>query len=304
MKTNPVLFVGNGINNVNNENKLSWKSILNKLKKEYKLDIKDNPEKPFPLLFEQIISDILRSGGREFEAKEFIGGLMKNLSPEKLHKEIVSMGFKNIITSNYDLTLEKSLIDSIKHKNQGVIKETRQNLFRKYTIEDCNFWHMHGTILAPDTIALGYEHYTAYLHKMREYILSGGEYTSIKFESIRKRLMNNSMKTVDSWVDLFFTHDIYFLGFGLDFTEITMWFLLNERFRMKYCKCKGKINNNIYYFHSKEDFNSNTANGKNNNRTIAKLELLEANDVKLVEINNRYDEKYYYKCLSKIKNSK
>ena len=54
-------------------------------------------------------------------------------------------------------------------------------------------------------------------------------------------------KSIISWIDLMFTTDIYIVGFGMDFSEQDIWWILNKR--QRFIK-EGKINseNKIFYF--------------------------------------------------------
>lgn len=304
MKTNKVLFVGNGINRCYNNLEISWEAILNDLKKDYNIDLKENPEKPFPLLYEQIISKIRHINIKEIDVKRNICNIMKSLPSEPLHKKIVKTGFKNIITSNYDFTLENAIEDTKHPENQGIVKEKRHNLFRVIKKGNISFWHMHGVISAPNTITLGYEHYAAYLQYMREYMFSGGNYNK-KIKSLKTRIAKNKITEIFSWVDLFFTADIYFLGISLDFTEFPLWYLINERCRMK---AKGlKIHNKIYYFTNKsKPGKGNIFNHKQINNNVlkenAKFDLLKANGIKIFEKESKNYEEFYLNSIKQIKN--
>ena len=48
-----------------------------------------------------------------------------------------------------------------------------------------------------------------------------------------------------TWVDLFFVATVYFIGFGLDFSETDIWWLLNKRARFKE---KLEISNEIFFY--------------------------------------------------------
>jgi len=48
-----------------------------------------------------------------------------------------------------------------------------------------------------------------------------------------------------TWIDLFFAATIYFIGFGLDFSETDIWWLLNKRARFKE---KLEISNEIFFY--------------------------------------------------------
>ena len=46
-------------------------------------------------------------------------------------------------------------------------------------------------------------------------------------------------KSIISWIDLMFTTDVYIVGFGMDFSEQDIWWILNKR--QRFIK-EGKIN--------------------------------------------------------------
>lgn len=308
MNTNNVLFLGNGINNVYNGKDESWESLLKKLCEKYNVDYQITKVLPLPLLFEHIISFNFRKNDKvEIEAKQFIADYLMKFYPENLHKLIASLDFNNIITSNYDLTIEKAMSKNSKFHNLGEIKETHYNLFRRYEIGNTTIWHMHGTILNRNSITLGFEHYSSYLRMMQEYLLFGNNYKN-KIDGVKTKLNNNTLVKTTSWIDLFFTHDIYILGLSLDFSEFPLWYLINKRFKMKNGAFKNKIKNKIFYFYSKYDFNdienSKPRNNSEQNKK-SKIDFLESFDVTTIPIKDFYkNESYYETCLNKINNIK
>ncbi|MEX6157472.1 SIR2 family protein [Providencia manganoxydans] len=231
------LLIGNGINNITNGN--SWFDVLNSLGHTHGINI-DIQGKPFPLAYEEIYFNICnqQSGGfPENEIKNSIALKINTISPNEIHKKIIELECNNILTTNYDLTFEYCLDSSIKPenlKNEGKIKESKYNIFRHHKVNNKNIWHIHGTLNQPQSIILGYEHYSGYLQNMRSYTATGSQYTDKSFkEPLIKRLKKDDIG--NSWIDDFFTKDVYILGLNLDFVEIDLWWLLTfiERYRLE-----------------------------------------------------------------------
>ncbi|MGK4480255.1 hypothetical protein ACSMDC_18035 [Yersinia enterocolitica] len=110
-------------------------------------------------------------------------------------------------------------------------------------------WHIHGAVNNPSSIILGYEHYSGYLQSMRGYTTTGSQYSNKSFkEPLTKRLQANDIG--NSWIDAFFTNDVYILGLNLDFVEIDLWWLLTFRERYKIEKKISLQNEIIYYIPS------------------------------------------------------
>ena len=60
-----------------------------------------------------------------------------------------------------------------------------------------------------------------------------------------ERLRSNDIQ-IHSWIDLFFTTNVHIIGFGLDYSEQDIWWILNKRKRYMY-ENKGNIRNKIHY---------------------------------------------------------
>lgn len=249
---NKVFLVGNGINNI--ETTYTWAQLITDLvdyigaSGQIMLD-----EKPFPLLYEEIIVEAIKNRKRsESEVKGFIAERINKLQPNMIHQEILTSGVGNILTTNYDFTFEKQLTDTIHGlKNQGIVKESTYSIFRHYSFNDLKIWHIHGDSIYPGSITLGYEHYSGYLQQMRNYIVTGTgtSYKNIQLDSLMKRLKSRKkMKENHSWLDFFFLNDIYIIGLTLDFIELHLWWLLTFRQRAIITR-RMKIANQIVYFY-------------------------------------------------------
>ena len=288
------LLIGNDINNATES--YSWNDLLAGLLEYTRADKNLNlVNKPFPLLYEEIyLTSAKKYGTTETSIKKYIAGQTGRLKPNIVHKEILSLGIQDILTTNYDLSFEKTSGLSKKAcTNKGIIKENVYNLFRYHKTSHHKIWHIHGSETNPKTITLGYEHYSGYLQQMRNYMASGtkGTYKAKDFYPLSKRIKENSVLD-ESWVDLFFNKDIYILGLNLDFVEMHLWWLFTYRARA-IVENRFPVTNRIVYFYPKE-FEKNAAH---------KLEMFRIAGIETIAekaINgNKVD--YYMRVINRIR---
>lgn len=291
-----VLLIGNGINNISQE--YTWSDLIHNL-----IDFIgaagqiQTSDKPFPLLYEEIFVEAVKNRGfTEIEIKDFIGKEVGKLKSNELHDAFLKLDIKNVLTTNYDFTFEDNLTrDSKELKNSGIVKESLFSIFRHYQVGDRNIWHIHGDANYSNSITLGYEHYSGYLQQMRNYVVTGTgtSYKNVKLESLAKRLKNGQLDNSQSWLDFFFTKDVYIIGLTLDFIEIHLWWLLTFRQRAKLTR-KMNLTNKIVYFYP------NTLAEKIQN----KIQLLRSNDILAVSCRHNEQQKadYYKEIIQKINN--
>lgn len=239
------LFVGNGINRVS-RNAISWGELLDKLSKKFEIDIDlSNELKPFPLAFEEMIHHAWGEDSFEQKLRNLkvnISELLLKASNEfdfSFHQQLMQSGINEIITTNYDYNLELSVRpDFLQEKKELAInrQESKLSLYRGYNLDGVKVRHIHGELLhnraitdtktnyPQESIMIGFEHYSDYYHKIQTSIK--GPKSKYK-EGILQRI--TSEKESKIWMDLFFTHNLYFLGFSLDFSETHLWWLLMER---------------------------------------------------------------------------
>ena len=205
---------------------------------------------------------------------------------------MLNLKIKNILTTNYDYNFESvEFSDQKKLKHTEKIKETTYSLFRNYKIKDKYIWHIHGELNYPQSILLGYNHYSGYLQQIRNYFYNGLNYKNENyFPALRVRIENGPI-FFQTWIDFFFLSNVYILGLSLDFTEMHLWWILNIRSRLMNSK-KNLITNEIYFIiPDNEDLNQDI------------LQLLSINDVKYIpiEMNNNNYEQFYKDAILKIK---
>lgn len=229
-----VLFVGNGVNRI--ESNYSWKELLEDLKSMIgKQEIILNGRKPFPMLYEEIYFRAKKNNNVEEETIfEYIVEKMKGLEPNPIHQQIMNLNIEHIITTNYDYALEKVFtkrIEDIKSvsTSQSGSPETIYRITTKNVLMDKHIWHVHGELKNRGTLILGQRMYSKALSKVNSYI--DNDFVVSKHKS---------------WIDLMFTEEIHMLGFGLDYSEIDIWLVLNERAR--YYLKNNKKKNKIYFY--------------------------------------------------------
>ena len=279
-----VLLLGNGINDVTNNYK--WGDLIADLITFTGLQkIRVDAKKPFPLLYEEIYLNNLKSKKlSEADLKTFIANKLITVNPNDAHKRIRLFGFSNILTTNYDYAIENTNENkSSKLKNEGVVNESLYSVFRCREIQKTKIWHIHGEINFPKSILLGNEHYGGNLQHIRNYVVQGSsnEYKNFNTPSLISLIKKNNVKN-NSWVDLIFQRDVHIVGLTLDFTELDLWWLITFRARNK-LERKIPVNNKITYYYPKEFETS----------IRYKLEMLEANEVSTIGIGYRHDNSYY-----------
>ncbi|MEL7145101.1 MAG: SIR2 family protein [Bacteroidota bacterium] len=298
----PILLVGNGINNISNN--VSWSQLLKDIIDDLGVSVDKNTinSKPFPLLYEEIyIKSVQQGDMKEYELKKTISDKVGIIVANEIHERITSGIFSDILTTNYELTLEDCISDGSKLPNLGIKRELKFSVFRHSNVNDINFWHIHGDMGRPASILLGYEHYSGQLQMMREYVMHGHE-KDHRFNPLDKRIGQDDYELL-SWIDHFFTGRIHIVGLTLNFIETDLWWLITYRARKQHEKLRSgeayeafaeklKASEITYYYPAKYRESSKE-----------KLQLMESFDIKTVAIERPHDVSYYHEVLNRIEAS-
>ncbi len=252
-----ILF-GNGINRLLPTN-ISWNQLLNKIKGSNKF--KDSTL-PNTMIYERIIlqrlsihKDILKD---EFEVKTDIARLLSEISASEIYIELFNLAAQHYITTNYDYGLVTSIsslpeivLPIEEYSTEDVYSIRRLKRIKNSKEREKNLWQIHGEIRKPATIMLGLDHYCGSIGKIDGYIKGFYRYTldgkEILEDSIEKKFEGNSFNN-SSWIELFFTSNIYIIGFTFDYSEIDLWWILNKRARMMKGFLSEKIKNKIHFY--------------------------------------------------------
>lgn len=285
------VLVGNDINNISSG--YSWAELLDNLTAHLSIKI-DFDNKPFPLAYEEIYFKAAKNPKfTEGDVKKFVAKHVNEIKKNTIHDAIVKLETENILTTNYDLSLESTICQHINQlTNKGFISESKYSIFRHHKIGQKKFWHIHGSANAYMSITLGYEHYSGYLQNMRSYVVSGTQdtYKKKSFASLIKRFKEGDTE-IYSWIDLFFTTDIHIFGLSLDFNETDLWWMLTYREKSKYIN-KLDVRNKIYYYIPSEYEKSS----KN------RIDILKSIGVEVIALNGYTENKtnYYHKVIETI----
>lgn len=292
------ILIGNGLNRC--YTKTSWDELLQNIANEYSVEF--NNTNSFPLEFESISNQILSkekvpSDKIYNELKGKISENLKNKKPENLHKLFTrDLPTKHILTTNYDYMLEKSYSAEWSEDKVKRTGETRYSLYRKINIGKKNFYHIHGEVNQVSTICLGYEHYAAYLAEMRKYLKTNNKKTNKKKTDTKiQHIVNKEIgvNEKESWLNLFFTHDIYIVGLTLDPCEIDLWWLLTYRAYLYYSNDHGlkeQMKNEVTIF---------SVFKKDDRADIHKEKLFNNLHVKYIRIQEQKDYENTYGLIQK-----
>jgi hypothetical protein len=329
-------FLGNGIHRTENNKGISWGELLQKISTSYHINIDlKNELKPFPLAFEEMV--YVESGNNDLQSKlknlktKIADTLLedaKQLIDNEIHLGFMQSGVKEIITTNYDYNLETSLNAEFMSKKKAYSinnLESKHSLYRGYNIDGVTVRHIHGELkhnrnvesseknYSEESIMIGFEHYSDCFAKVQSVIKGeSGKQKETEKKSVLVRIRDND--SVKIWTDFFFTHQLVFAGFSLDFSENHLWWLLiqREELKRKSNHFDVKINNKIifcvpifpiesisYSIKNEDDFNSlyRKKLSMEKNRGVTDILNSLKIEIKLIECSGYKD--FYLKVIEK-----
>ena len=224
------IFYGNGLNLLSS-NASSWDVLIRTIKEaEAESKIPNTLQYEAKCLLEKMVSD-----EGEKELKKRICKDLKTYQTNEIYSALSKLGAEHYITTNYDFTMQISLLETGFTPNGGDHSETKYSLKRHVEYADDNslkkVWYIHGEFGRLNSIMLGHKHYCDSISKMIEFIEKEDKEEPKNKQSLINRLKSGNM-TVLSWIDLLFLSDIHIIGYGLYYEEIDLWWLLTYRKRL------------------------------------------------------------------------
>lgn len=232
-----VLLLGNGLNRAFGGE--SWGKIIEEIWQNNKIKFNDVVSLPFPLQAivgtDDKVETILAGKPKSFYGLEDIGKLQSSIC------RLLNIKFDHILTTNYSYEIERVGNPSISQdgeKCKNIMKHTSacERSESKYLLHTYNslvyegyenkVWHIHGEMRKPSGVILGHYSYGRLLGKYMEEMKKAGN----KYQNSQK---NGKTCRIDSWLDAFILGDVYILGFGLDVSEMDLWWLINRKKREK-----------------------------------------------------------------------
>ncbi len=232
-----VLLLGNGLNRAYAGE--SWKSAIQKMWCNPKVckDDKKVQALPFPLQVVVATNDSVDAAiqQRAFETAR------DNPDLQAFCLQLLDIGFDHILTTNYTYELEaaaypkehnldtlcKKLIshtDAVKRAEGKYLLHTYNRV--RYDGKENKIWHIHGESRKCQSVVLGHYYYGNLLGKYHQEL-------DKRQNKQHLRQMEGKEPIMDSWLDAFIMGDVYILGFGFDFSEMDLWWLLNRKKREK-----------------------------------------------------------------------
>ena len=235
MKKRPqVLLLGNGINR--GFGGIEWGQLLSSISVRH--DVKQGDLVcPMPLQVMLLTNNSIKEAMRE--NKTLLFGSVSEEAHMRVLKQLLSFGFDDILTTNYSYELELASLGTEK-ASEGQIKKLSQHtdavahVDNKYLLHSFNctdrlgassrIWHIHGEARKPDSMIIGHYYYAFLLNRIIQYI----DQNTYRYHRI---LSGDLELDVKSWIDSFILGDVYILGFGFDYSEFDLWWLLNRKAR-------------------------------------------------------------------------
>lgn len=227
-----VLLLGNGIDRIFNSHGISWQELLNKMTTNP--NIPEHHGLPFPL------EVVLRTNDHVDEAlKEHRKDLFSSAEDAGLREilgQFLTMGFDEILTTNYDYTIEGTALypkPITAYRIEKMMRHTPEirQAERSYMIHTYNevsygginnrIWHIHGEARKPSSIVIGHYMYVNLVSQWR---------VKVKKREKSYRTFDHT-KASACWLDSFIMGNVYILGFGFDFSELDLWWLINRKKR-------------------------------------------------------------------------
>lgn len=153
-----------------------------------------------------------------------------------LLQALLELDFDAFLTTNYTYEAENILHPDFHMLSQGRIRNilSRTNTksaqalqlhvcseFRTSNGSQKEIWHIHGEARNKSQLIMTHDEYGRHVNRIIDYC---------KKRKNEYEKFYNEVK-IKSWIDLFLVSDLYIIGFGFDFSEIDLWWLLNRRFR-------------------------------------------------------------------------
>lgn len=254
-----VVFFGNGLNRIS-DGDVGWSTLLKKcVSNQNYSDIV-----PYTLQYENGIFAQL-SKKRESKIKETIAKRVSGCNTNEVYEKLVDLCVEDYVTTNYDHAFDKALLKSGYNLCESRSFEKRYSIYRCRIYQknggvQKRVWAIHGDCEKPRTLILGHEQYVGQLRKIN--LLLNKAYMTKNvgwdFSALYKEC---------SWIDFFFNANVYFIGFGLPYEEMDIWWLLVKRGKIKAQHQEVHLKNRIYFYEVVD---------RDDNRYLDKKNLLES----------------------------
>lgn len=223
-----VLLLGNGILQLNNG--ICWSDLIRSLSRSGSEE-KNIDGIPFAMQPEAVC------GTNVEEVQRKTAETIKNGEPHELLKQLVSLDFDAILTTNYTYEIEQTISEKDwtersrrnSHTTLYGSPHVRYNTFKCNLVRGKNgrevpIFHIHGEKDRKHSLVLSYYSYANAVHHLIE--------MNKRRQNIyeEKQEVGNSLEC-HGWLDYFLLGDVYAVGFGFDFSEFDIWWAIERKSR-------------------------------------------------------------------------
>ena len=161
-------------------------------------------------------------------------------------RKLISCGFDYVLTTNYSYEIEAALLGAETLSPKEIAKlmnfhevdnAQTQFLINTYNqVGDVPVWHVHGEARKPKSMILSHYYYGKILRRCIARLDGTKEITEDnrpayigKEKEFTKNIKVKRPQKIGSWIDAFVLGDVYILGFGMDFSEADLWWLVEYK---------------------------------------------------------------------------
>jgi hypothetical protein len=280
-----ILLLGNGINRAFNED--SWSNLLDDIKIEKYHCKSSDYEMPMPLKATLLTNNNAnKSIVKKLDQKKVYGPYNQDLV--NFLRRYTKLEFTDILTTNYGYEIEASLLEDGQINNNRLEKIEGPKKFKKkernvksfFKFDTTKVWHIHGEYRKVQSLVLDHKSYCDMLSQYKDRADSFKDRLNRKL----KKFDLNGWLEITSWIDAFLLGDVYIVGFGMDFSEIDLWWLIGEKYsyRNNFDEKNRDILGKTTYFNLQLDNDENIRAKKDFN---CKLELMRVYGVEVKNIS-------------------
>lgn len=228
-----VILVGNGIPRLIHRE--GWLELINNMaENDYKLP------KETPYSLQATLKLDMNDKNRHSNYHKALKPTEYSYEKNHVMHELLKCNADVFLTTNYTYDIEYELdndyinySDNKKRKSSVILGKTENNrVDTKYLLRTYNkienqelghkeIWHIHGEHRRKSSMILTHDEYIKLIAKEVEYLNKKSNYYEENQNDIR----------ISSWIDYLILGELYIIGYGLDFSEFDMWWIINRRLR-------------------------------------------------------------------------
>jgi len=251
---NLTLLIGNGINLAQGgRGGISWSNLIRQLiidafpaaqgirRKQLQKLLPAADEKKaasYPEIFDIISAAMGPAASRKFKLQEHIAGLLQNMKPGPPHAALMGWAQNHqvpVLTTNYDHCLQEAVSKpALKRRRFGTGRALSDfypwdRYYAPASVDDplstFALWHIHGDRAYKRSLRVGLDQYMGMVQRLRGLT-----------QQIAKHVYNDSPHqplTFDQapWLPLFMSRKLWIQGLGLGVDEVSIRWLLIQRYR-------------------------------------------------------------------------